>query len=151
MARSNSRIYSTVFLLGLIALGWLLFDVATGPGQRSLPGIDARLNSVFGSSSCGDLVRDCVATAEVKIPECDEEVAERRLSEAIGIPIENEGCRDVAREMVSSCPDGCTFDFQGIITVPGLLEVRFSGEPDESGMCLGQAKKPFTLRGTCRR
>ena len=154
MSRSSSSFYSVLFVVGavgLIGVAYLLYS-GSDPGQ-----LDERVRGVTRAivgterKECGELFRQCTAVAEIKVPDCEEDSARRRAQEAIGVAVENPGCTAAAKELVESCPDGCRFDFQGMVSVPGALALDFNEDPDEAGYCHAQAKMPFTLRGSCVR
>lgn len=157
MGRSTSKTYTMLFVVGTALLGGIAYLIFADSDGDLIPTIDSKMRGVTeaitgsGEELCSNPVRECEATAEVKVPECDESSARRRVADAIGSPIDNPGCAETARELVASCPEGCRFDFQRLVTVPGSIKLKLSTEPDEAGYCHADGKMAVTLRGTCLR
>lgn len=104
--------------------------------------------------SCGQIVRQCRAVAEIQIESdsggsCNEERGRNQLNGLFGNPLELPGCQEVMKELEENCPTGCHLLPASRMIIPGQVKLRKMRKADESGKCLLGGDLDVSVRGQC--
>lgn len=121
----------------------------TAPPEKGASVVTTTLPA--GAASCGDVLDQCDARVELKVPHCGEEDIVTATTEALGVPMRIEKCKQIYDRLHESCVAGCVLEEKSVLTIPGKIRSRILSEADESGACLVRAERQISFRGICKK